>query len=80
MSMEPGGPELPSQEELEARCAQVLSEWSITDRVIRGRVMVFRRRPSPFVREPGRRKKLSQSPVLENQNPLDSGHEVRTSR
>lgn len=50
-------PYLPSAEEIKARCAQIQSEWTIAERLMRGRVTLTQRTASEYLHQPRRRRK-----------------------
>ena len=54
-------PHMPTPDEIKARCAEIQSEWTIRDRLSRGKVTLNTRSPSEYLNQPRRRAKQRQS-------------------
>lgn len=63
-------PYLPSAEEIKARCAQIQSEWTIAERLSRGRVTLIQRTASEYLHQPRRRRNPNKARMIKRQPEL----------
>lgn len=67
MMKKSGEHHVPTKEEIEARCAQIQSEWTINERLSRGRGMQIPPSPSDYLHGPRRRNKQKKTQALDDQ-------------
>ena len=59
-------PYLPTAEEIKAGCAKIQAEWTITERLSRGKVTLTPRTQSEYLHQPRRRRNKHRNVAMQN--------------